>query len=240
MIRNFVEALHLEYLCANFGLAPGTEASSLELNGSHPDLVNQGKRIDSVFELKSRTFPRQQKGRRRPVSDFAWWTLDNDQIARYEHIAELNPGVGLYWIFLLGETEEQPTTLTRVSEQQFLRRDIYVAPWDAHQLVEQSSGRHSNRYVGLGRLRQYYSFRSSDVAKGELHIAAYLDPRNFGMYINHSCNPNTGVRGTRSFVARRPIKKGEEIIIMGFELTDKPIKPKNILVDKKNKFVRFL
>jgi aspartate 1-decarboxylase len=36
------------------------------------------------------------------------------------------------------------------------------------------------------------------------------------------------------------IKKGEEIIIMGFELTDKPIKPKNILVDKNNKFVRYL
>lgn len=36
------------------------------------------------------------------------------------------------------------------------------------------------------------------------------------------------------------IKKGEEIIVMGFELTDKPIKPKNILVDKNNKFVRFL
>lgn len=36
------------------------------------------------------------------------------------------------------------------------------------------------------------------------------------------------------------IKKGEEIIIMGFELTNRKIKPKNILVDKKNKFVRFL
>jgi aspartate 1-decarboxylase len=36
------------------------------------------------------------------------------------------------------------------------------------------------------------------------------------------------------------IKKGEEIIIMGFELSDTPIKPKNILVDKENKFVRFL
>lgn len=36
------------------------------------------------------------------------------------------------------------------------------------------------------------------------------------------------------------IKKGEEIIIMGFELTDKPISAKNILVDKNNKFVRFL
>jgi len=36
------------------------------------------------------------------------------------------------------------------------------------------------------------------------------------------------------------IKKGEEIIIMGFELTDKPIKPKIILVDKKNKFKKYL
>lgn len=36
------------------------------------------------------------------------------------------------------------------------------------------------------------------------------------------------------------IKKSEEIIIMGFELTDKPIEPKNILVDKKNKFAKYL
>lgn len=36
------------------------------------------------------------------------------------------------------------------------------------------------------------------------------------------------------------IKKGEEIIIMGFELTDKPIKSTIILVDEKNNFVKFL
>lgn len=36
------------------------------------------------------------------------------------------------------------------------------------------------------------------------------------------------------------IKKGEEIIIMGFEITDQPIEAKNILVDKDNKFVRYL
>jgi aspartate 1-decarboxylase len=36
------------------------------------------------------------------------------------------------------------------------------------------------------------------------------------------------------------IKAGEEIIVMGFELTDKPIKPKSILVDKNNKFVKYL
>ncbi|MDP2585640.1 MAG: aspartate 1-decarboxylase [Candidatus Levybacteria bacterium] len=36
------------------------------------------------------------------------------------------------------------------------------------------------------------------------------------------------------------IKKDEEVIIMGFELTDRPIKPTNILVDKINNFVKFL
>lgn len=40
--------------------------------------------------------------------------------------------------------------------------------------------------------------------------------------------------------AARLIKKNEEIIIMGFELTDKPIKPKIILVDGRNNFVKFI
>lgn len=36
------------------------------------------------------------------------------------------------------------------------------------------------------------------------------------------------------------IEKGEEIIIMGFELSEKPMEPKSILVDKQNRFVRYL
>lgn len=36
------------------------------------------------------------------------------------------------------------------------------------------------------------------------------------------------------------IKKGDEIIIMGFELTECPIKATNILVDENNKFVCYL
>jgi aspartate 1-decarboxylase len=36
------------------------------------------------------------------------------------------------------------------------------------------------------------------------------------------------------------IKKGELIIILGFELTDAPIQAKIILVDDKNKFLKFL
>ena len=36
------------------------------------------------------------------------------------------------------------------------------------------------------------------------------------------------------------IKRGEEIIIIGFELTDKPIEARQILVDTDNRFVREL
>lgn len=36
------------------------------------------------------------------------------------------------------------------------------------------------------------------------------------------------------------IKKGDEIIIMGFELSDQPIAPKMILVSAENKFLRWL
>jgi len=36
------------------------------------------------------------------------------------------------------------------------------------------------------------------------------------------------------------IQKGDEIIIMSFQITDHPKTPMNILVDKNNKFIRYL
>ena len=36
------------------------------------------------------------------------------------------------------------------------------------------------------------------------------------------------------------IKKGEEVIIIAFEFSDKPIEPKSILVDESNRFVKYL
>lgn len=36
------------------------------------------------------------------------------------------------------------------------------------------------------------------------------------------------------------IKKGEEIIIIGFELTDEPVEPKMILVTRNNRFKKWL
>lgn len=53
-----------------------------------------------------------------------------------------------------------------------------------------------------------------------------------------------GARGSGTIcmngAAAHLIKKGEEVIVMGFELTDVPIQPTAILVDGQNRFVRFL
>ena len=40
--------------------------------------------------------------------------------------------------------------------------------------------------------------------------------------------------------AAHVIKRGEQVIIMGFELSDQPLESKVILVDEKNQFVRYL
>ncbi len=53
----------------------------------------------------------------------------------------------------------------------------------------------------------------------------------------------TGERGSRTIgmngAAAHLIKKGEEIIIMGFELSEEPAKPKKMLLDKDNNIIKF-
>ena len=36
------------------------------------------------------------------------------------------------------------------------------------------------------------------------------------------------------------IRKGEEVIIMGFELSERPVSPRMVLVDEENRFLRWL
>lgn len=45
---------------------------------------------------------------------------------------------------------------------------------------------------------------------------------------------------TMNGAAAHLVKAGEEIIIMGFELSDHPIEPTAILVDEQNRFIRYL
>ena len=40
--------------------------------------------------------------------------------------------------------------------------------------------------------------------------------------------------------AAHRIKAGEQIIVMGFELADAPLAPRVVLVDERNRFVKFL
>jgi aspartate 1-decarboxylase len=49
----------------------------------------------------------------------------------------------------------------------------------------------------------------------------------------------SGIVGIRGAAAHR-IHPGDRIIIMGFELTDQPIRPRVVLVDEANRFVRLL
>ncbi|WP_127716018.1 aspartate 1-decarboxylase [Halobacteriovorax sp. HLS] len=53
-----------------------------------------------------------------------------------------------------------------------------------------------------------------------------------------------GVRGSGEIcingAAAHLIKKGEEVIIIGFQFSENPVEPKCILVDKENKFIRYL
>ncbi len=54
----------------------------------------------------------------------------------------------------------------------------------------------------------YFSPRTPNFGMHWLQISplAYLDPKNWGKYINHSCDPNCGIRGRQTLVARRPIE----------------------------------
>ncbi|MCK4521336.1 MAG: aspartate 1-decarboxylase [Nanoarchaeota archaeon] len=67
-----------------------------------------------------------------------------------------------------------------------------------------------------------------DVTNGErLETYVILGRRNSGIICMNGA-------------AAKKIKKGDKVIIAGFELSDKYIKPKIILVDEKNRFVKHL
>lgn len=178
--RNYVEPIHIDFLCRHFLLKPGGFAD-LNMNGANPDLVNRGQEVKAVFELKSRNFPRNQNAeRKRPISDFAWWFLEPEQIKRYEEFQKANPQVNLYWIFLLSQTRIPPTELPKLWEASFLERDIYVVPWAAHELVELTDS--EKKHIGRARILENYDFRekviqNGPVKKGRLYIAKTIDAK---------------------------------------------------------------
>jgi len=171
-VKSVIEKVNLEFLCAQFKLQRGTDCNAFSFDHAHPDLLNKpsdGEAPKYIFELKSRTFPQQQEGRRRrPISDFGWWGLCPIQIERYEKISSAN-NLELFWILLLAQTEKLPTGFEKISEKSICTREIYVAPWAAYNLVELSP--RMNRHLGLARLKKAYDFKAHAITKGTLYIA---------------------------------------------------------------------
>jgi len=67
-----------------------------------------------------------------------------------------------------------------------------------------------------------------DVTNGErLETYVILGKRNSGIICMNGA-------------AAKKIRKGHKVIVAGFELFSKPIKPKVVLVDRNNKFVKYL
>lgn len=50
---------------------------------------------------------------------------------------------------------------------------------------------------------------------------------------------NSGIISVNGAAAHL-IKEGEELIILGFEITNEPVEMKNIIVDENNKFARYV
>ena len=67
----------------------------------------------------------------------------------------------------------------------------------------------------------------SNTSGARLETYTIAGPKNSGMIC---------VNGAAAHL----IKKGEEVIIIGFEFSDQPVEAKCILVDEKNKFVKYL
>ena len=62
-----------------------------------------------------------------------------------------------------------------------------------HVVVDQKTSNMGQNWIGVGKNK-------------------WINPLMFH-YINHSCNPNAGIKGTRTIVALKNIKRGQEIFI---------------------------
>jgi hypothetical protein len=96
-----------------------------------------------------------------------------------------------------------------------------------------------NVYIGPSKIAGKGVFASKDFSKGDIVFilkgevrkwvvkdketssegpnwvgirhGVWIDPAEPAVFLNHSCNPNIGIKGSVTFVALRNIKKGEEV-----------------------------
>lgn len=63
-----------------------------------------------------------------------------------------------------------------------------------HIIKDRKSALHGGNWIGIGKNK-------------------WIDPVNYGLYLNHSSNPSCGIKGSVTVCALKKIKKGEEITI---------------------------
>jgi aspartate 1-decarboxylase len=110
----------------------------------------------------------------------------------------------------------------------FLRSKIHKATVTEANLHYVGSITIDERLMELADLAEYEKVLVVDNANGNrLETYVIKGKRNSG---------NICMNGAAAHL----IKAGDEVIIMSFQIADRPKKPINILVDKQNHFVRFL
>lgn len=79
--------------------------------------------------------------------------------------------------------------------------------------------------------------QKADIWPGERVLVG--DVENGARFETYAVNakPGSGIVCVNGSAARL-VKKGDKIIIMAFEYTDRPIEPKVVLVDENNRFLR--
>jgi hypothetical protein len=78
----------------------------------------------------------------------------------------------LYWIFLLGQSEDRLSRSPNVDEGCILCRDVYVTPWGSYKLVGKTGS--DVRHLGLKSIAGEYDFEEHIIGKGTLHIASAI------------------------------------------------------------------
>jgi SET domain-containing protein len=63
-----------------------------------------------------------------------------------------------------------------------------------HIVTDKKSAQHGSNWIGISRNK-------------------WINPDNYGLYLNHSSNPTCGIRGSVTVCALKKIKAGEEITI---------------------------
>lgn len=70
-------------------------------------------------------------------------------------------------------------------------------------------------FILKGKIKRWFVKDKSTAQVGPNWIGLskniWIDPVEIYQYLNHSCNPNLGIKGSVTFVALRNIKKGEEL-----------------------------